>query len=73
MPLDVYDIPRPAFYHAMPDPEWLAGCQQMLADLGRLAAVDGCIAAAWALEIIEEQADEIRSLTADGESVRGDG
>lgn len=47
------DIIRPACYaHQGPD-EWAAGCRQMLADLDRLARQDGCIAAAWALKVVE--------------------
>ncbi len=32
----------------------LVGIEQMLADLNRLATEDGCIAAAWAAEFLEE-------------------
>lgn len=44
---------RPACYADRGDDEW-AGCvKTMVEDLMRLAHQDGCIAAAWALSMIE--------------------
>lgn len=47
--------PRPDCYAGMDfETEWLPGYAQMMDDLRRLAADDGCIAAAWALSVIEK-------------------
>lgn len=47
--------PRPDCYKNMDfEKEWLPGYVQMIDDLRRLAREDGCIAAAWAIKVIEK-------------------
>lgn len=48
----IADIDLPSMRHITDRDERIAGCRQMLEDLERLAKSDGCIAAAWALEVI---------------------
>lgn len=45
---------RPECYEHLPEHEWEALCLQMVGDLIRIAADEGCIASAWALKLIEE-------------------
>lgn len=53
----VLTLPRPQCYaHMDHDDEWVGGCGQMLSDLHRLATADGCVAAAWALAMLEAAA-----------------
>jgi hypothetical protein len=46
------DIVTPSTKHMSPE-ERQDGIDQMIADLTKLAEVDGCIAAAWALEVVD--------------------
>ncbi len=52
---DIVDAPviRPDCYRHLGPDEWEASCATMFADLDLLAVRDGCIAAAWALKVIE--------------------
>jgi hypothetical protein len=52
-------MPRPACYADQSYEDWDAGCHQMVVDLMRLAYEDGCIAAAWALSMVEAGGDDV--------------
>lgn len=46
-------MPRPECYKQQSQGEWKDGVKQMVEDLCRLAFDDGCIAAAWAMSMIQ--------------------
>ena len=52
MQIDISKLPVPDTYWYMTTEEYADHGQQMLADLARLSE-DGCIAAAWVLELLQ--------------------
>jgi len=53
---------RPACYARRSESEWEDICKAMLVSLSMLAKRDGCIAAAWSLEVIKAQVERIAEL-----------
>ena len=52
--ISVEDIPKTKQFRHMTNEEYSAGVAQMILDLYDLATKDGCIAAAWSLELLSE-------------------
>lgn len=51
-------MPRPECYQHQEQGEWEDGVKQMVEDLCRLSFDDGCIAAAWAMSMIQAASKE---------------
>ena len=54
---------KPSDYKNMPVDQYADGVDQMMKDLALLAHKDGCIAAAWALSVINEMAYRLENIS----------
>jgi hypothetical protein len=57
----IYDLPFPST-QGMSKEDRIAGVKQMLFDLSDLARIDGCVAAAWAIELACVAAQQCNAL-----------
>ena len=56
---------RPACYARLSESEWEDICKSMIVSLEHIAKRDGCIAAAWSIEVIKAQVERISDLETD--------